>query len=235
MAGAPDSYAVSTGNILLVEDEVEIAGFISNWLTAEGHNVRTVHDGRQAMSLLSAMDEEIDLVILDLLLPGIHGMDICRRLRMTNDCTPILILTAKNSVEDKEQGLDAGADDYLTKPFHLRELAARARALLRRPRKERELALRLGNIVVNTVECSVRKDGELIHLLPQEYKLLEFLMRHRNQVFSAEALFNRLWEPHSSKSLDTVRGHIQRLRTKLDTHGHRSIISTVRRFGYRLN
>jgi two-component system OmpR family response regulator len=145
------------------------------------------------------------------------------------------MLTAKSSIEDKEEGFGVGADDYLTKPFHLKELAARVRVLLRRPLTEHATTLRAGDVVLDPIECKVLKNGQEVHLLPKEYRLLEFLMRHPNHVFSAEVLFNRVWESDTTAALDTVRGHIMRLRTKLDTPGMPSIISTVRRLGYKLN
>jgi len=219
--------------ILLVEDERDIAVLVQDWLESELHLVETVDDGRDAMHCLAT--NEYDLVILDLLLPGMTGIEICRQFRMKRGATPILMLTAKSSIDDKEEGFAVGADDYLTKPFHLKELAARVRVLLRRPLKDHETKLEVGHVVLDTLECRVTKDGKEVHLLPKEYRLLEFMMRHPNHVFSAEALFNRVWESDTTAALDTVRGHIMRLRSKLDNPGGPSIISTVRRLGYKLN
>jgi len=145
------------------------------------------------------------------------------------------MITAKSSVDEKEAGLNVGADDYLTKPFHLKELAARVRVLLRRPPTLVTTTLRCGDVVLDTMECKVVKGGKEIHLLPKEYRLLEFFMRHPNQVFSAESIFNHVWESDASASLDTVRGHIMRLRSKVDSGAQNSIIDTVRRIGYKLH
>ncbi len=219
--------------ILLVEDEADIAGLVRDWLESELHLVESVDDGRDALHCLLA--NSYDLVILDLLLPGLSGIEVCRQYRLKRGSTPILMLTAKTSIDDKEEGFCVGADDYLTKPFHLKELAARVRVLLRRPLTEHVLQLSVGDVVLDTIECKVLKAGQEVHLLPKEYRLLEFLLRHPNHVYSAEALFDRVWESDTNAALDTVRGHIMRLRSKLDTPGKPSFISTVRRLGYKLN
>jgi DNA-binding response OmpR family regulator len=219
--------------ILLVEDEADIAKLIRDWLEGELHLVEVVANGADGLHCL--LTNSYDLVILDLLLPGMTGIEVCRQFRIKRGATPILMLTAKSSIEDKEEGFGVGADDYLTKPFHLKELAARVRVLLRRPLTEHATTLRAGDVVLDPIECKVLKNGQEVHLLPKEYRLLEFLMRHPNHVFSAEVLFNRVWESDTTAALDTVRGHIMRLRTKLDTPGMPSIISTVRRLGYKLN
>jgi DNA-binding response OmpR family regulator len=219
--------------ILLIEDELDIAKLVRDWLEAELHLVEIVDDGLVGMHRL--MTHAYDLIILDLQLPGMGGIDICRQFRQRRGATPILMLTAKSTIDDKEEGFQSGADDYLTKPFHLKELAARVRVLLRRPLAEHASTLRAGAVVLDPVECKVLKNGQDVHLLPKEYRLLEFFMRHPNHVFSAEVLFDRVWESDADAALDTVRGHIMRLRTKLDTPGTPSIISTVRRLGYKLN
>jgi DNA-binding response OmpR family regulator len=168
------------------------------------------------------------------MLPELSGMEVCRRYRQTKGKTPILMLTAKNSVEDKEAGLDAGADDYLTKPFNMKELAARVRALIRRASDHPNNMYKLRDIEIDASEFRVTKAGSEIHLLPKEFRLLEFLVRHPHQVFSAEDLLASVWESDTSALLDTVRGHIKRLRKKLDTPGETSIISTVYGIGYRI-
>jgi len=221
------------GKILLVEDEHDLAKLVHDWLEAELHLVEIVDNGLDAIHCLDV--NSYDLMILDLMLPGLDGMEVCQRYRAKKGAMPILMITAKSSVDEKEAGLNVGADDYLTKPFHLKELAARVRVLLRRPPTLVTTILEYGDLVLDTMECKVLKSGKEIHLLPKEYRLLEFFMRHPHQVFSAESLFNHVWESDTNASLDTVRGHIMRLRSKVDSSGENSIIDTVRRLGYKLH
>jgi DNA-binding response OmpR family regulator len=218
--------------ILIVEDELDLAGLVKNWLVRENHLVEQAENGLDALTQMEM--SKYDVIILDLMLPGMTGMEVCRRYRQKAGRTPILMLTAKDGVEAKEAGLDAGADDYLTKPFHLKELAARVRALLRRGVTMPGNTLQLRDIVIETNECRVTKKGEEIHLLPKEYRLLEFFARHPNHVFSAEELLASVWESDTPALLDTVRGHIKRLRKKLDSPDQTSIISTVYGMGYKV-
>lgn len=218
--------------ILIVEDERDLCGLVRNWLTREKHLVEEAENGLDALTQLGL--SKFDVIILDLMLPGMNGMEVCRRYRQQLGYTPILMLTAKNTVEDKEAGLDAGADDYLTKPFHLKELAARVRALLRRGQSQPDNNLKVKDITIDTNQCLVKKGSQVVHLLPKEYRLLEFLARHPNHVFSAEELLASVWESDTPALLDTVRGHIKRLRKKLDTPGAESIISTIYGLGYKI-
>lgn len=218
--------------ILIVEDERDLCGLVRNWLTREKHLVEEAENGLDALTQLGL--SKFDVIILDLMLPGMNGMEVCRRYRQQLGYTPILMLTAKNTVEDKEAGLDAGADDYLTKPFHLKELAARVRALLRRGQSQPDNNLKVKDITIDTNQCLVKKASQVVHLLPKEYRLLEFLARHPNHVFSAEELLASVWESDTPALLDTVRGHIKRLRKKLDTPGAESIISTIYGLGYKI-
>jgi DNA-binding response OmpR family regulator len=218
--------------ILVVEDEQDLSGLVRNWLSRENHLVEQAENGLDALTQMEL--NRFDVIILDLMLPGLNGMEVCRRYRQRSGQTPILMLTAKDSVEDKEAGLDAGADDYLTKPFHLKELAARVRALLRRGMSRPDNTLHLRDIEIDVCDCRVTKNGQVIHLLPKEFRLLEFLVRHPNRVFSAEELLASVWESDTSALLDTVRGHITRLRKKLDTPNQPSIIATVYGMGYKV-
>lgn len=218
--------------ILIVEDEHDISGLVSNWLLRDHHLVEQADNGLDALNQMEL--SKFDVIILDLMLPGMNGLEVCRRYRQQLGHTPILMLTAKDAVEAKEMGLDAGADDYLTKPFHLKELAARVRALLRRGDSLPSNIHRVRDIVIDTGKCLVTKGGETIHLLPKEYRLLEFLVRHPDHVFSAEELLASVWESDTLAFLDTVRGHIKRLRKKLDNPNQPSIISTVYGMGYKI-
>lgn len=218
--------------ILVVEDERDLASLVTNWLKRDHHLVEMVGDGATALRQLEM--NRYDVIILDLMLPGMDGMEICRRYRRSHGTTPILMLTAKDTVDDRAVGLDAGADDYLTKPFHLKELAARVRALLRRGDSKPGNVLKIRDVVIDTNEYRCTKAGKEVHLLPKEFRLLEFLVRHPNQVFSAEDLLSSVWESDTPALLDTVRGHIKRLRKKLDSPDERSMISTVYGLGYKI-
>jgi DNA-binding response OmpR family regulator len=218
--------------LLLVEDEQDLCQLIKNWLEREHHLVELVHTGGDALHLMAV--NKYDLIILDVMLPEITGIEICKRYRRQQGTAPILMLTAKDSIDDKELGFNAGGDDYLTKPFHLKELSVRVRALLRRGINLKEEIFRFKDIEIDTTQHIVKKDNQEIHLLPKEFRLLEFLARHPHKVFSAEELLSSVWESSSEALLDTVRGHIKRLRKKLDSPGEPSIISTVYGIGYKL-
>ena len=218
--------------ILIVEDELDLALPIRDSLSREHHVVEIVDNGADAVEYLRLY--KYDLVILDWLLPGLSGIEVCSRYRSTGGTTPILILTARGTVDDKEVGLDSGADDYLVKPFHLKELAARVRALLRRPSAVSGKVLEAREITLDPSARTVAKDGKEIHLLPKEFSLLEFFLRHPNQVFSAEALLDRIWESDSEAMPDTIRTHIKTLRRKVDNEGEPSLIATVHGVGYKL-
>lgn len=218
--------------ILLVEDEPDFSELIAGWLKNDHYLIESVENGEDAMDRLRFY--KYDLVILDWMLPGISGVDVCKRYRSSGGTTPILMLTAKRHVDEKEAGLDAGADDYLTKPFELKELSARIRALLRRPSAFSGNVLKVGNLVLESNSFKVTRDGEDIQLLPKEFALLEFLMRHPNQVFSAEAILDRVWSSDSEASPETIRTYIKRLRKKLDVEGTPSLLCTVHGVGYKL-
>ncbi|HMO20877.1 MAG TPA: response regulator transcription factor [Candidatus Melainabacteria bacterium] len=220
--------------ILLVEDEVDLARLIQNWLTREHHLVEIVNDGSLAINQLKTYN--YDLVLLDIMLPGMSGVDVCKEFRQARGNTLILTTRAGFSREKKKKEFTAGADDYLTKPFHLKELDFRVKALLRRSNVTRSNIFNIGDeIMVDADEHQVMKNGEEVHLLPKEFRLLEFLARHPNRVFSSEELLENVWESDSSYHNDTVRGHITRLRKKLDSPGKPSIISTVYGVGYKLH
>lgn len=218
--------------VLLVEDDLDLVSRITKWLTLERYSVESAATGQEALDLLR--DVKYDFIILDWHLPELSGIEVCKYYRSSGGNTPILMLTGKSDIADKEAGLDAGADDYLTKPFHPRELTARLRALGRRPSECLDDQLRAGDLVLFLHKYRLLKNGEEIDLLPLEFSLLEFLMRHPGRVFGADALLERVWPVNSEASPEAVRTCVKTLRKKIDTDGQTSIIKTVHGVGYKL-
>lgn len=218
--------------ILIVEDEADLAELVKNWLVKDHHLVEIADDGLEA--LIRMETNNYDVVILDIMLPSVNGMEICKRYRKSGGSAGIIMVTAKGHVDDKETGLDSGADDYMTKPFQLKELAARVRAVLRRNHGQAQDIMRFRDLEIDVNEFKVLKGGHEVHLLPKEFRLFEFFLRHPHQVFSAEDILSSVWESDTEALLDTVRGHITRVRKKLDTAGTPSIIATVYGVGYKL-
>lgn len=218
--------------ILLIEDDEFLSELVCKCLTRDNHIVETASTGEDGLDLLRVY--KYDLIVLDWLLPGLTGMDVCREYRTRGSSCPILMLTVKSSIDAKEEGLNAGADDYLTKPFHPRELSARVRALLRRSAGGVAPVLSAGPIEFDTVAGKVTRSGVEIVLSRREYALLEFLMRHSNTIFSADAILERVWKSDTEASTDTVRTHIKTLRSKLGTDDGASIIKTVHGVGYKI-
>lgn len=218
--------------ILLVEDDLEVCEVVSDWLVGEHYTIDVVNSGTEAIERLRF--DKYDVLIFDWQLPDLTGIEICKRFRSKGGTTPVLMLTGKSEITDKETGLDAGADDYLTKPFHPRELSARVRALLRRSGDLKQNTLICGEIELDPQGFRVTKNGQEVALLPKEFALLEFFLRHPNQVFSPEALLDRVWSAESEASPDTIRVHITKLRGKIDNEGQPSIIKTLHRQGYKL-
>jgi DNA-binding response OmpR family regulator len=218
--------------ILLVEDERSAARMIAKGLREHGHAVDVVGDGASAVQQASAVP--YDVVVLDLLLPMKNGLDVCRELRSKGDAVALLMLTARDAVDDRIAGLDAGADDYLTKPFHFGELLARVRALTRR----RALPLlpervECGRLALNTRTREAWVDGELIDLTAREYALLEYLCRKEGTVISREEIAEHVWDDRYDSCSNVIDVYVQRLRRKLD-RGPRSFIRTRRGAGYQL-
>ncbi len=220
--------------ILLVEDDRNMANTVEDWLKTQQYEIDVAYDGEDGSERL--VFYQYDVVILDWSLPKKTGLQICQEFRSRGGKTPILMLTGKDAVEDKETGLDSGADDYLTKPFHLRELTARLKALLRRPVSTVVAeTISFCGIELDTKARRVRRNDIDLNLAPLEYKLLEFLMRHPNEVFASEALLNRVWPNDSDASNETVRTCIKKLRKKIDIEGSESLITNLPGVGYRFD
>ena len=220
--------------VLVVEDDKNLSFAVREVLLLDNHTVEVVNDGSEALDLLRAY--QYDLVILDWELPGASGIEICRQFRTTGGASPILFLTGKKSIDDKEAGFSAGADDYLTKPFNVRELAARVKALLRRPVAYSTDTLVVGPLVMQPTKFELTCHGEVVNLLPKEFALLEFFMRHPGQIFSADALLGRVWPNESDATPEALRQTISRLRNKIDQKGDKqSLIRTVINVGYKLD
>jgi DNA-binding response OmpR family regulator len=219
--------------ILFVEDDAALSTTVTQVLKAEQFNVELSENGNDALHRLAIY--EYDLVILDWNLPEVSGPEICRQFRQKGGSTPILMLTGRNSMNDKLDGFDAGADDYLTKPFNAQELVARAKALLRRPKQMEGTTLQCGKIALDTSKRMVTRNGEEITMQPLEFAVLEFLMRHPNQVFTTDTLLKRCWNADVDASIFATYTCIRRIRKKLDVPGEESIIKTIPNVGYRLD
>lgn len=220
--------------ILLVEDEQKLADALSRGLQHEGYAVDIVPDGKKALTRISLHRSDYDLVILDLMLPSMDGLEICKQVREMNITIPILVLTARAETETKVELLLTGADDYLVKPFSFAELNARIRALLRRPNESLPEKLKIGDIELNPSKRKVTRQGKEIPLTLKEFGLLEYFMRHPNQVVNREDLLNHLWDFNYVGFSNVVDVHVKNLRRKLDSAGDGGILETVRGIGYRL-
>lgn len=219
-------------HLLLVEDERKLAALLKRGLGAEGYVVDVIHDGEEALSALA--EGEYDLAILDVMLPGRDGISVCRRLRARGDHTPVLMLTARDAVPDRVRGLDAGADDYLTKPFAFQELLARLRALARRrgPQSDGDV-LQGGDLALDLRTRQARRGMHLVDLTTREFALLETFMRHPNQVLTRAQLLGRVWGLDYLSASNVVDVYVRYLRTKLGDDGE-TRLETVRGAGYRL-
>jgi two component transcriptional regulator, winged helix family len=219
--------------ILLVEDESKIANAVARGLKYEGFEVSIASDGEEALIL--GKDEEFDCIVLDRMLPLKEGVEVCKELRESNIKTPIIMLTAKSGVNDKIEGLDAGADDYLAKPFSLDELLARIRALLRRPNVILNEEIKVGDLVLNTTTFEAKRNGKTIILSKKEYDLLEYLMRNANKTISKEKIINHVWDFDSDILPNTVEVYMGYLRNKIDKpFKDKKMLQTVRGFGYKI-
>jgi DNA-binding response OmpR family regulator len=215
--------------ILVIEDDRKVAAFIQNGLEREGYAVDLLHEGSMAGDQARVID--YDAVVLDVMLPSRSGFQVLRDIRARKASLPVLILTAKDSVEERVAGLDAGADDYMVKPFALAELSARLRALLRRG-APRENVLRLADLELDTVTRAVRRGGRAIDVKPKEYALLEFLMRNSGRPLPRSLIIEHVWDIHFDSVSNVVEVHINSLRNKIDRGSPAPLIHTIRGVGY---
>jgi DNA-binding response OmpR family regulator len=215
--------------VLVIEDDRKVASFIQIGLEQEGYAVDLLNDGAEAGDQARAID--YDAVVLDLMLPGRSGFQVLRDIRARKASLPVLILTAKDSLDDRVAGLDAGADDYMTKPFALAELSARLRALLRRG-APRESVLRVADLEMDTIRRKVRRAGASIDLKPKEYALLEILMRNTDRPLTKALIIEHVWDIHFDSVSNVVEVHINSLRNKIDKGFDVPLIHTIRGVGY---
>jgi two-component system, OmpR family, manganese sensing response regulator len=219
--------------ILVADDDPAVTQTVMEFLETQHHTVEAVFDGRSAYEQLRFYS--YDLAVLDWQMPLLSGVDACRQYRDAGGKTPILMLTGKSSIDEKEVAFNAGADDYLTKPFNIRELGARVIALLRRPTEIISLQKGVGGLQLDYQSYSLIRKGERIALLPKEFAIVELLMRHPNQFFTPEQLLNRVWQSDSDATVDALRTCIKRIRQRVDKEGEESIITNVRGFGYKIS
>ncbi|MCI0489028.1 MAG: response regulator transcription factor [Blastocatellia bacterium] len=216
--------------ILLVEDEEKVSRFIMRGLVDERFAVDVAHDGISGLEF--ATTYPYDLIILDLMLPGLSGTEVLHRIRIINDQVPILILTARDAVADKVKNFEAGADDYLTKPFAFAELLVRAKALLRRGAVSRASLLRVADLELNRLSQQVRRAGQRIELTAKEYALLEYLMANAGRVLSRTMIIEHVWDQSFDGVTNIVDVYVRHLRNKVDDKHERKLIRTVRGVGY---
>jgi two-component system, OmpR family, response regulator len=217
-------------HILLVEDELKMARALRRGLEQEGHSVDSATDGDEGLS--RGVEFEYDAIVLDVMLPGRDGFSICRELRGRDRWAPVLMLTARDAVEDRIRGLDAGADDYLVKPFAFGELLARLRALVRRGVSERPAVLTVGDVELDPAAHTVTRGGSLVDLSVREFSLLEFLMRHAGEVVSRTRILEQVWDVNYDSFSNVVDVYVGYLRRKLEQPFGRPFIRTVRGVGY---
>ena len=221
-------------NILLIEDDTETAEYAANGLTQAGHVVDVLHDGKEG--LVHCMHSEYDVLIVDRMLPGMDGLSLVKAVRASGIKTPALFLTALSGVDDRVDGLDAGGDDYLTKPFAFSELLARVNALGRRPVESKETTqMQVGDLSIDLLKRTVKRGDVDIDLQPREFLLLEVLMRNEGRVVSRTMLLEKVWDFHFDPKTSVVETHISRLRTKIDKPFDVQLLHTMRNIGYSLH
>ena len=220
--------------ILVVEDEHKIANSLKKGLEQESYAVDLAYDGETGFDL--AASEDYDAIVLDVMLPGLNGIEICQKLRNNKKHTPILLLTARGELDDKVEGLNSGADDYLVKPFAFAELLARIKALTRRPKDSLGTILILENLSLNTITYEVKRGEKRVNLSRKEFALLEYLMRHLNTLLTKEQIINNVWDYDANILPNTVEVYIGYLRNKIDKiiPDKEPLIQTIRGFGYKI-
>ena len=216
--------------ILVIEDEKKVASFLKKGLEQEYYTVDVANDGRAGLNL--ALSEEYDLIILDIMLPVIDGITLLKEVRKEKNETPILMLTAKGNVEDKVDGLNSGADDYLPKPFAFEELLARARALVRRKDKIKNIVLTIDDLTLDTQTHKVKRGESEISLTPKEYSILEYLLRNKNHVVSRMKLTEHVYEYQFDPDTNVIDVYINKLRNKIDRDSDQQLLHTIRGIGY---
>lgn len=216
--------------ILLVEDDLELSDRMEDWFSLENHTLEVVHNGEDALQMLSSF--EFDVVVMDWGLPGMTGLDVVKAYRKNGGAAPIIFLTGRGEIINREEGLDSGADDYLVKPFDVRELSARIRSLLRRPKGLLPTELAMQGLSLELETRTVKVGSQTVHLMPKQCALLEFLMRHPNRPFGAKSLLDAVWPSESEASEDTVRTCMKTLRRQLASVGKEEFIKTVLGSGY---
>ena len=219
--------------VLLVEDEARIADFVDRGLTEQGYAVDVASDGDEALQWTDVAD--FDVIVLVVMLPGRDGIEVCRTLRARGARTPILMLTARDAVDDRVRGLDSGADDYLIKPFVFAELLARLRALMRREQAVAGSVLQVGDLRFETASLEVLRKGVSIELTAKECRLLEYMMRHPNQVLTRTMIAEHVWNYEFDNATNVIDVHIRNLRRKIDDTFPTKLIQTVRGAGYRIS
>lgn len=218
--------------VLVADDDDQLRGVVVDWLESQKFDVEQVNSGVAAKAVLE--NASFDVMILDWQMPGLSGVEVCRWFREKGGTTPVLMLTAKDEIKDKEMGFGAGVDDYLTKPFILRELSARLTALLRRGSVAASLVVEFGPLKVDPDKHLVTVNGAPIKVSPTEFSILDFLARHPGQVFNTTALLDRVWKSTADVSPDTVRVYIRRLRDKFKEAGYPELLANIHGVGYKL-
>jgi two-component system OmpR family response regulator len=217
--------------VLIVEDDPGIARFLERGLAAHGHRALTANNGQDGVQM--ATDESVDFILLDIMLPGMDGQEVLRRIRARRPGVPVLMLTARGEVQDKISALDGGADDYLTKPFDLEELLARMRALVRRADQPQASRIQIGDLKMDLRSHRVWRGEKLVDLSSREFALLEYFVRHQGQVLSRQQILSAVWDYAFDPGSNVVDVYVSYLRNKLDRRGEPSLVATVRGAGYR--